>query len=772
MTVSRQQLATALGLLVVLTTTYLITFRGIFFSSDEILLFDMTESVARRGNFDETLTYSLSPQRNNDPNNLFTSLESYEPLQPLLAAPLFVLFQSLPDMNMMHGVWLLNVLVVPLTALVFFWGVRMLGYGRGVALTGALLLGLGTLLFPYSRTFFREPLMTLFVTGILMLALRIQRSKGRFPWREWGGVAGLFVLAIFTKEVSVLFLPAVALLTLGRRWQERVLLGLGMALLLGVLVVMEQLGVAGGNRFAPSRWVTFITDTEWRWVSESFRGYSYSPGRSVFLFSPILLLTPWGMWRLWQRGEWRLVLSMVGTFLLFAVGYGVLREGFWSGGISLGPRYLLPLIPLLMLAIMPLLDDVARHPQKTVQRVIVGGVAMLSIITQLLFVSYTERDYYDTLNRAGVLGYEAGIWTVEYAPHSQFLQNMRLDALPVVWRHSALWPLIIGVLVVIVVSELRRLYQGTTTHVGRSAAALAVLPLVVMIALYSVDDPRFVGDYPATPAAIEQLEDLARIEDAIILKDDSLLVPFAATFSRPALVATLPPAPGEIYSPTHVPLIAGGPPIALAGRPITTLYDYLAPRHDRLWLVTYFGPFHDFARRPEERLLAERYFPFTRIEISENMYIVGVNTAIVTDETPPLPTAIDFGEVLGLQGYTLPDGDTYTGGDVIPAALDLNVLSSVERDYTLALQLSNEARQVVAQYDAFPVGGFGRTSAWQVGETYREKRGILLPDDLPPGQYRLQMIVYFWETLDRLPVTDASGASEPDVAVLQSIIIR
>lgn len=768
------------GLYFVLLVVYLIFFRGIFFSSDELLLFDMTESAARHGNLDETLTYSLSPQRNNTPENLFTSLESYEPLQPILAAPLFAVAQLAPDMNLMHGVWLFNVLITPLIAVVFFWGGQMMGYNQHVSWWGALALGVTTLLFPYSRTFFREPLMTLFITAALVITLRIQKIRNRIPWLELLALAVVFLLSTLTKEVSILFLPIIALLLFRGKWQNVVLLaGAGLVLLL-LLVILEQAGFAGGNRFAPSRWITIITDTEWQWVSESFRGYLYSPGRSFFVFSPILLLSPWGMWLLWKQGKWRLVLGTIGTFLIFAIGYGFFREGFWSGGISLGPRYLLPLIPLFMLTILPLINEVFVSKNMMAKAIIVFAV-LISFLNQIIFSMNSESFYYETLARQGVVGFEGGIWEIEFAPIVQYIRYATLDDIPILWRYHDFSIGFIAVITLLAGTGMLLNYRSLQSNEGKiiksstlyNASAMVGVLSLFFVFLNVVDDPRFIAENSDAPLAIEALEVLTHEDDVIVLKDDSLVLPFAATYTKSNLIVTLPLAPGELYSNEHIPLVANGSTAQLAGAETVMLYQYLAETHDRVWLVTFFGPFHNFARRPEERYLAENYFPFARIRLSEDMYLVGAKLRPQSDPAAPpqQPTDFIFGDLFQLNGYSLPEGGVYTTGDAIPVTLNIEVLRAVDRDYTIALQLTDTGGNVVAQYDAFPLGGFGRTTEWQTGQTYNESRGVLLPENLAAGTYTLQIVMYYWETLERLEL-QGEGATPTNVAILQKVTIQ
>lgn len=759
------------GLYILLAALYLLFFDGLFFVTDELFLFDMTESFARRGNLDETLTYSYSWLRIPAEDNIFRSTESYEPLQPILAAPLFLIGQTL-ELNLIHVVWLFNIAVTPLISLVFYRGVRILGYDSQTAWWSALLLGIGTLLFSYANTYFRDPLTTLFLLTTVVAALQIQHSRKKLPWLAFVVLAVSFMLALLTKVASLLFIPLVSLL-LWRYSRRNLMLvvGLGVTFML-LIVVLWQFDVSGANRFNPVRWQQYITASDLHWVYVSTTGYLFSPERGFFYFSPLFFLIPWGMWALYKRGEWRLVLGTWGTFILFVVVYGILRENVWHGGWGIGPRYLLSLVPVFMFSIVPLVDRLLHAERWLHWHYAVLAVFVVSIGVQLLFATYSQGQYF-----RGMVGQEFDVtdtWDMNTAPHWYMLNHINTDDILRFWRNSALWPMFtVGVLIVAGVA-----LHPHTKHLPESVVTLTMGTLGVMLFLIAllgisiVEDERFNGTAPNTVDAIETLENADTQNSAIVLKDDRYMLPFAAQYTKDTFVTTLPFIPGEIYGPVHTPLVSDGTTAELVGHDVVVLYDYIASRYERVWLVTYFDSFHTFAKRPEERYLAENYYPLDRMTISQDMHLVEFYMQPVPEAPPAITTDITFDEQLRLQGYDLPNGTQYSRGDFLPVVLQFGVEQPMYRDYTLSVMLADASGAVVAQHDAFPIGGFERMSQWQNGETYRDARALEIPENLPHGTYTLQTIIYYWETLERLPVTDASGNSPADIAILQTIEVR
>jgi len=83
-------------------------------------------------------------------------------------------------------------------------------------------------------------------------------------------------------------------------------------------------------------------------------GFLVSPGMSLFVYSPVLLLLPATLPRFWRahRTETWTILALFASNLLFYASYQL-----WTGLFSCpGPRYLFPAMVFLMLPLGPWLD--------------------------------------------------------------------------------------------------------------------------------------------------------------------------------------------------------------------------------------------------------------------------------------------------------------------------------------------------------------------------------------------------------------------------------
>ena len=118
-----------------------------------------------------------------------------------------------------------------------------------------------------------------------------------------------------------------------------------------------------------------------------------SPGKSVFLYSPTLVLGVLGMRRLARRRP-ELATSIIATSVLLIAFLSFIR--FAGGDWCWGPRYLTPLLPLWALAFPFCVEGVGRR--KLVSALVAASffvqLLALSVETQRFFFEHAFHDYF------------------------------------------------------------------------------------------------------------------------------------------------------------------------------------------------------------------------------------------------------------------------------------------------------------------------------------------------------------------------------------------
>ncbi len=273
------------------------------------------------------------------------------------------------------------ILVGALTPALLYRLVRgRLGHGRRAAAWTALLLGAGTSLWVYARCPYSEIVQAAAFLVFFAALLGAGETCGRGTFLRLGLAFGLLINA---KNVYAVCLPgALVFLWARHRAQPRALagaLGWGAAgTLPGLLALAAYNLCRWGSPFASG--YEAVTGGFWThnplW---GLWGLLLSPGKSLFLFSPPLLLALAGLPRLVaRRRPVALALALtVGPVLLVYTRYL-----FWSGDWGWGPRYLVFALPVLMIPAAELLGEPASFGRGL--RVALGAALAAGIAVQAL----------------------------------------------------------------------------------------------------------------------------------------------------------------------------------------------------------------------------------------------------------------------------------------------------------------------------------------------------------------------------------------------------
>lgn len=128
-----------------------------------------------------------------------------------------------------------------------------------------------------------------------------------------------------------------------------------------------------------------------------------------------------------------------------------------------------------------------------------------------------------------------------------------------------------------------------------------------------------------------------------------------------------------------------------------------------------------------------------------------------------------LGEQIELAGYSLAE-ESLAPGQMVRLTLFWQATGSPSEPYTVFAHLLDADGHLIAQQDGEPVGGSRPTTSWTAGETIRDRLGILIPPDTPPGEYRLAVGMYRPDTGQRLVTSGRADAAE-DLVYLEDVQI-
>jgi hypothetical protein len=110
---------------------------------------------------------------------------------------------------------------------------------------------------------------------------------------------------------------------------------------------------------------------------DAFWGMTFSQFRGLFILSPILLLAFPGLISWWRSKTYRAELVVV-ILTVFSMGLFNSSSIMWWGGFSIGPRYFLPAVPFLAIALGIFLN---RNLQQLWVAILTVVLAVLSLIS-------------------------------------------------------------------------------------------------------------------------------------------------------------------------------------------------------------------------------------------------------------------------------------------------------------------------------------------------------------------------------------------------------
>jgi len=279
----------------------------------------------------------------------------------------------------------------------FFLLLRRLGVSVRDSMCLTCCIAFGTYLFPYSGYFFSEPLSTLL---FLSTAYALFGSEHPVTWKR-AILAGLILgFSLWVRPTMVLaagiFGVAVVIANRGKRWKNAVLVLLFPGLFGFAYLVRNKLLFGRALEFGypdtaelGKQLNTFHTP-----FYVGLTGFLLSPGKSVFLYCPLLILAIYGMGKLWkiERGLATLCCGLPLVYLMFYMRYTQ-----WEGGFCLGPRYMLPSVILCCLGLAPIVSMGSRKFNQAVLALACIGfsVQVISYSTSF-FEDQTAGNYYDS----------------------------------------------------------------------------------------------------------------------------------------------------------------------------------------------------------------------------------------------------------------------------------------------------------------------------------------------------------------------------------------
>ena len=337
---------------------YAVFMQGVPTGSDSERYFLVAQSLVDRGEVDVAFDPALVLVQGRD-GKYFTK---FGVGLSLVEAPFYAAGRALSDYAQdpafqHYYSYFFSMLAIPaasaLTLILFMLLNVNLGYSARASLCATVLLGLATLMWPYAHFGFSEPQQACCLAGAVFFALLARRrGSGAFAL-----VSGIFLGAlVLTKFVQILVAPFFVFYLMAAKERD-IKQRVSQILLLAIPLAALTMGALYFNYARFGNWLDFGYPSFLQGDLSSplvgLYGLLFSSGKSIFIYTPLIIAALAGARAFHARRRAESVLlwcvAVVVLLLHSAVPY-------WDGSLCWGPRYLVPLLPLLMLPLSELLS--------------------------------------------------------------------------------------------------------------------------------------------------------------------------------------------------------------------------------------------------------------------------------------------------------------------------------------------------------------------------------------------------------------------------------
>jgi hypothetical protein len=369
---------------------YLFTGQGSIQSADGKIMYLLTQSIVE----DQSLSFTERVSQG-DPEG--AKYSKYGIGMSVLAVPFYLVGKALsvalpvtPSYATLFCVSMINAFITALSCLLIYrFGSERFGFSYPTSVLLAFGYGLSTIAWFYSEDFMSEPATSLFLLAAVFLVTEQDKAKKNCNLL----LAGVFLgMALTCRLATLVAVPGFFLYMILNRenapaWKTRSLITDAARFLIPIACFIFLIFLYNFVRFQN----IFETGYEKGFVTEGWTGLLgilFSPGKSVFLYNPLLIVGCLAL-----PSFIKIKSKMASLFGWIVLVHLVLFSFWhsWYGGAGWGPRLMLVVFPYLILPVGFLLQKAKGKARTGIIAVMIVGVC-IQIPSVTVNIS---RYYYD-----------------------------------------------------------------------------------------------------------------------------------------------------------------------------------------------------------------------------------------------------------------------------------------------------------------------------------------------------------------------------------------
>lgn len=301
-----------------------------------------------------------------------------------------------------------NSIIIALTSLIVFCFSLEIYTSKKISFILSLLFCVGSFVLPYNSTFFPQPLQALLLitsafflhkSSHLTIISSIHNKKDYEARREdnmrydihkrknnkamyFAVLSGILLgLSVFAHPTSLIVIPGFIIYSIisFKRYKNKKSLGLFLVSLVIILFFMSLVNYWRFGAFTEFGYGGYYDQLKRTWPG--LVGLLVSPGKGLLFYFPVVILLPLALGLMYKMKKERLLTVLIIYIIVINWAYiGTLdaenpnKSVLWSGAIAWGPRYLVPVMPFIILPFGTLLTGFRQR-----QRLLKIGFATLCI---------------------------------------------------------------------------------------------------------------------------------------------------------------------------------------------------------------------------------------------------------------------------------------------------------------------------------------------------------------------------------------------------------
>ncbi|HKG86985.1 MAG TPA: hypothetical protein VKA95_01560 [Nitrososphaeraceae archaeon] len=282
-----------------------------------------------------------------------------------------------------------NSLIIALISLVVFYFSFEIYRSKKIALVLGLIFTVCSFILPYNTTLFPQPIQALCVISSAYFLYKSQNFNDSFISsynRKQGNnsnntksicqrkgayfavLGGIFLgLSVFAHPASIIVIPGfVVYYAFSVKYSKKKKIRY---LLVSLAIILVLVGLSNYIRYGSFTEFGYYRYASWSWANRGWIGLVglwSSPGAGLIFFFPPVILLPIAFRYMYTENKrlFFLILYVIAVNWLYFGTLSYLEPISWSGGLVWGPRYLIPVLPFITIALGTLLTHLRNKKQK------------------------------------------------------------------------------------------------------------------------------------------------------------------------------------------------------------------------------------------------------------------------------------------------------------------------------------------------------------------------------------------------------------------------